>query len=426
MSNYLVYLLQVSCIFSCFTIFYVLVLKKLTFHSFNRLVLLLAIPVSLVIPALEFNLDRLLPTRSLEAEIMGTPLEQIQSFEPAVAHSVGSPDWYFWIELLYWAGLGVGIFMLGLSLIKVFKVKRASQTVSRDSYILHKADIRSSFSCFHWIFVPKNSLSSASDPIIRHEIAHIRMFHTLDLLLTELFIALTWFNPFVFLFRKLLKSVHEFQADQFVLRNNVSKSDYLSLMLQNLLTTEPISISSSFSGLTIKNRIEMITKHKSSSNQILRYGFIIPILAVFFLAFATFSGTKPSIWPIADQQYHKVTSSYGKRMNPITKEITLHTGIDIIAPTGTEVVATGSGQVTKAKMEGKWGNLVIIDHGGGYKTWYAHMKDFTVEAGQKVKAGELVGHVGNTGMSTGPHLHYEVRLNEESVDPEDYFDERTE
>ena len=84
------------------------------------------------------------------------------------------------------------------------------------------------------------------------------------------------------------------------------------------------------------------------------------------------------------------------------------------------VQTSADGTVIKVTSEKGWGNLIVIDHGSGYETWYAHLKDFSVQNGQQVSKGQTIGHVGNTGYSTGPHLHFEVRLNNKSVNPMDY------
>lgn len=112
-----------------------------------------------------------------------------------------------------------------------------------------------------------------------------------------------------------------------------------------------------------------------------------------------------------------VTSSFGPRTHPITGAKRLHAGIDLGAPTGTPIGAAAAGTVTFAGERGGYGNLVIVDHGNGTETRYAHQDTLGVRAGQVVEAGEPLGTVGSTGQSTGPHLHFEYRRNGEPVDP---------
>lgn len=124
-------------------------------------------------------------------------------------------------------------------------------------------------------------------------------------------------------------------------------------------------------------------------------------------------------WPLPD--YHTISSPYGWRIHPITKTKKLHTGTDIPAPSGTPIYAAGAGTVIYAGWYGAYGNTVIVDHGKGLSSMYPHQSRIGVSNGQTLKAGELVGYVGSTGWSTGPHLHLEIRENGSPTDPLKYF-----
>ncbi len=117
---------------------------------------------------------------------------------------------------------------------------------------------------------------------------------------------------------------------------------------------------------------------------------------------------------------YPITSKFGYRIHPISKKKKLHAGTDFGAPTGTDVLAAGSGVVITAKFWGGYGNAVVIDHLNGEWTLYAHMSKILVKEDDKVKTGKVIGKVGSTGSSTGPHLHYEVRINSEPVDAMKY------
>lgn len=112
-----------------------------------------------------------------------------------------------------------------------------------------------------------------------------------------------------------------------------------------------------------------------------------------------------------------ITSGFGKRVDPLNGKSALHTGIDFRSNHGDNIYATADGVVNKAFYNGSYGNYVLIDHKNGYSTAFSHMKKFLVRPGQRVKRGQLIGHVGNSGRSTGPHLHYEVTLDGEPIDP---------
>ncbi|MEX2233240.1 MAG: M23 family metallopeptidase [Cyclobacteriaceae bacterium] len=130
----------------------------------------------------------------------------------------------------------------------------------------------------------------------------------------------------------------------------------------------------------------------------------------------------PAIQPVANKQLIALASGFGRRIHPVYKVKKMHNGIDFAASIGTPVYATADGSVTKVEVRfSGYGKMVEIDHGFGYRTRYAHMHDFAVKRGQHVKRGDLIGYVGNTGLSTAPHLHYEVFINDQRVDPVHYF-----
>lgn len=131
---------------------------------------------------------------------------------------------------------------------------------------------------------------------------------------------------------------------------------------------------------------------------------------------------KPSIQPISISDLTRFGSAFGIRMHPILQKIRPHNGIDLTAPLNTNIYATADGVVIEANYtSGGYGRKIIIDHGFGYKTLYGHCHKILVEKGQKVKRGEVIGLVGNTGLSTRPHLHYEVWVNDRPVNPINYY-----
>lgn len=130
----------------------------------------------------------------------------------------------------------------------------------------------------------------------------------------------------------------------------------------------------------------------------------------------------PAILPISlkdDKVY--MTSGFGNRIHPIYKTRKMHAGIDFTGPIGKPIYATGNGKVIKVGTESGYGKHVIIDHGYTYKTHYAHLSAYTVKRGQKVKRGDIIGFLGNTGRTSGPHIHYEVLKNNIPVNPINYF-----
>ena len=131
----------------------------------------------------------------------------------------------------------------------------------------------------------------------------------------------------------------------------------------------------------------------------------------------------PAIQPVSNVDLKRKTSGFGHRIDPIYKTKKMHYGIDFSAEIGTPVYATGDGVIKKAKKNnsGGYGKYIIIDHSDDYKTLYAHLNEITVKKGSKVKRGDIIGYVGNSGKSTAPHLHYEVHYKDQKIDPVNFF-----
>jgi murein DD-endopeptidase MepM/ murein hydrolase activator NlpD len=128
-------------------------------------------------------------------------------------------------------------------------------------------------------------------------------------------------------------------------------------------------------------------------------------------------GIIPSLWPVVGQ----ITGHFGERLDPFSGEGAFHAGLDIASHYGDEVRATADGVIQEVDQRAGYGRLVVIDHGFGVTTWYGHLSGFNVQAGMHVKAGDVIGYEGNSGRSTGPHVHYEVRIYNTPVNPWRYL-----
>jgi len=129
------------------------------------------------------------------------------------------------------------------------------------------------------------------------------------------------------------------------------------------------------------------------------------------------SAYTPKSWPVLGH----ITDSFGERLDPFSGEGTFHTGVDVATDYGAPVHATADGIITTAENHAGYGRLVVIDHGFGITTWYAHLSSFSAIPGARVKRGEVVGYTGISGRSTGPHVHYEVRMNNAPINPWRYM-----
>lgn len=168
--------------------------------------------------------------------------------------------------------------------------------------------------------------------------------------------------------------------------------------------------------ISLNNRVDALAQQVSIQNKSFEQ------LAKLAENKTEFLASIPAIQPVTNKNLRSMASGFGYRLHPIYKTYKMHTGIDFTAPTGTPIYATGNGRVVPAVDGGSgYGNHVVIDHGFGYKSLYGHMYKTKVRIGQRVKRGELIGYVGNTGQSTGPHLHYEVMKNGNKINPINYF-----
>jgi len=266
----------------------------------------------------------------------------------------------------------------------------------------------------------------------------------LYLLVIEFVLILLWFNPFVFLLLRNVRDNHEYLADEHASGSRDSLVDYLVCLKAETIRQYSPAIASSFKSSTIKKRIIMLTNNRSNNNYKWRYLGIIPFIAFLIVLFHTPSelsvaGTnasmegfkltthfeavaKPSVFPLPEEFKGKVSWGYNEEaIHPISKKLTVHHGVDIPAPMGTLVYAAGEGTVKKAEELGGWGKLLILEHSDGFSTRYAHMDGFEVKVGDQVAKGQVIGRVGNTGKSTGPHLHYEVHKDGKHLNPADYY-----
>lgn len=132
---------------------------------------------------------------------------------------------------------------------------------------------------------------------------------------------------------------------------------------------------------------------------------------------STYSATTPSIWPVQGL----VTAGFGERLDPMSGEGAFHAGMDIAAPVGTVVTSPADGIVLAAGRDAGYGNAILIDHGSGITTKYGHLSKINVVVGQEIKRGQVIGAVGVTGKTTGPHLHYEVHVHDTPVNPAKYL-----
>lgn len=426
MNSFFDLLLKSNIVFTVLYFTYILLFNKNTFHNLNRILLLSIIVISCILPfiSINFNFNEII---YLTQEIPTSKGHSI--FNESAPLTVHDRESLFWtkskvIYLTYLIGV---LFIIGrfiFNLVKLFKIKQESKKINDGNFKLIYSKSNSYFSFFNWIFIPEEKKDNTNKSIINHEKLHGIKKHSLDLIISEIFKALIWFNPIVYLFQKSLKTVHEYQVDQAIIKKE-NLISYLQIILNNLPSNNKVKVYNYFSELTIKKRIKMITKNKTSNWNLLKYTAIIPIVTALLMSF-NFKNKNlentPSILPIKKEEFYKKSSGFGKTTHPILKTEKFHNGIDFIAKIGTEIRATANGTITTATRSKRgYGIMVIIKHNNTFETLYSQMRNYIVSEGEKVKKGQVIGYVGMTGASAGPHLHYEVRKNDKPVNPEGYF-----
>lgn len=163
---------------------------------------------------------------------------------------------------------------------------------------------------------------------------------------------------------------------------------------------------------TLNNLIKRVVYQKKSYDEITNFIKNKEVLLA----------STPAIQPISNKNLNRIASGFGYRIDPVYKTVKMHAGLDFAAPQGTPIYATANGTVTIAGNTGDgYGNHVVINHGYGYETLYGHMYRVKARRGQRITRGEVIGYVGSTGKSTGPHCHYEVHKNDRPVDPVYFF-----
>ena len=285
MGTFLVYILKSSVCLALFYLFYRLLLSKETFHRFNRLALLGVLVLSCAVPFVEVTVQ--------EPSEMAQPflsLEEMVVMEPIVALDE-TPMYFPWKELMLLAYVGGILFFLVRHLWSLGRMVRLLRTSRREKLeggivlFVHKEKV-APFSWMKMIAVSEEDLKENGKAILTHERAHIHNCHSWDLLLAEVCIFVQWFNPAAWLLKQELQTIHEYEADEWVIENGIDAKTYQLLIIKKAVGARLYSIANSFNHSSLKKRITMMIKKKSNPWARLKYLYVLPLAAVAVAAFA--------------------------------------------------------------------------------------------------------------------------------------------
>ena len=443
--NWVVYLLQVNLALVFCWILYHLAFKQLTFFQWNRFYLLGSVVLSFLLPLIKLQfirpMEAVADRTGIDWTYVGHLVTQPVALPATSGHMLPGSlllAFYFLISL----GFFMGVVYRNRQLFAAISEARMLSDGKVKVYVLEGE--AGSFRLFRRIFMHKAAFDRGAEPVLKHEMVHATQLHSLDLLLMEFVVIFLWFNPFVFLLLRHIRDNHEYLADEGASDKRASLVEYLSCLKAETIRQYSPAISSSFKCSTIKKRIIMLTNTRSNRSRKWRYLGILPLLVLLLTLFHTTPELSvagpavhkesisllplsersniPALFPLPEKFRENVTWGYNKEaIHPMSKKRSVHQGVDIAAPEGTPVYAAASGKVKIAEERGAWGKLVILEHSDGFSTHYAHLNGYDVKEGDQVTKGQIIGKVGNTGQSTGPHLHYEVRKEGTHLNPAEYY-----
>ena len=432
MELFFIHLLKSSSILLLFLLSYYLFLRKETFFNGNRLFLISGLIIAVVLPFVTI-------TKIVLVEPTPFTQNDLYMIEEVVtnANTISSFNWTSLLIAIYLLGVLFFTVKLLIQLSTIKKIKKTSDIIEDDNFYHVKTKNQiSPFSFFkHIFYFPKQFEGEELHTIIEHEKVHARELHSIDILLTEILFIILWFNPIIWFYRIILKQNLEFLADAKTCALNQDKKNYQYLMLKQALGNHNISIANPFYNSIIKKRIVMLNQNQSKSVNRLKLLLVLPFLGLFLFGFNTkevvkFSEVPTSqifdneqtptfVSPLKQEDIERVTFGFGETNT--AAGVKFHNGIDLVGQVGKDVMASADGIVKIATQSEENGNYIVINHNDGYSTKYLHLKDKKVAEGEKVKSGKTIGHVGNTGKSTGPHLHFEILKSNKSLNPASFI-----
>ena len=290
MTLFLTYELKEAVLIAVFYVFWRLLVANETWHRLNRIVLLSTAVASFVLPLCVITIHQTVEVMPTTAEVQnnGEMISSETSITRPVPDSGGHLetehpfDWSLLLTLIYIIGVVVVLSRMGLSLWRLHRMTLASEIhpLADGRQIAVSEEAKTPSSWWKTVFINRNDYEEGTTALLTHELGHIQLHHSADVLLVELLTALQWFNPTMWMLRADLRTIHEYEADQQVLSHGFNDIQYLHLLIRKAASQSGYSLANGFINSTLKKRINMITKPKSSRRQWLRFAYLLPIIAV--------------------------------------------------------------------------------------------------------------------------------------------------
>ena len=285
---FLTYELKVAVLIAVFYIFWRLLVANETWHRINRIVLLSTAVASFILPLCVITIHQIVEVEPIPMEeITDYPVQENTPVQAAASAPITTEteqplNWQLPLAIIYIIGVLVVLARMLLSLWRLHRMTAESEihplADGRQIAICEKA--KSPFSWWKTVFLNHKDFEEGTTALLTHELGHIRLHHSLDVILVELLTALQWFNPAMWMLRADLRTIHEYEADQQVISHGFNDIQYLHLLIRKAASQGGYSLANGFINSTLKNRINMITKPKSSRRQWLRFAYLLPIIAV--------------------------------------------------------------------------------------------------------------------------------------------------
>ena len=439
MDNFLIYIIKANITLTILFIIYWSCMRNETYLAVNRFFLIFTVIIALILPSIKFPIADILT----ESPIRYIAIEQFFSSENDFIYNSGAQmnssagaqgfeqTSFSKILLLYLSGVFLSIIFSLRRFRRLLRIiyKKNFQKLN-DMKIINSEHCPSPFSFFNFVVINRDAYSrNEIMQIIAHEGVHYRQRHSIDLLFFEMSSVFFWFNPLIYIMAAHLRQIHEFLADRATLYQGFDKKAYQFLILKQSIGQPVLSVVNTFASSQTKRRIFMLNRYKSSHFAKLKIMIVVPVLILLFSLFNVHSiASDIPIHAVSPLEFGlpvregKVTQKFAMGINPFTKKEVFHKGMDIAAPRGTNIYAAEEGIVLYADSLNGHGNKIVLLHADGYTTHYSHLYTIMISKDEKVSKGQIIGLVGSTGLSTAPHLHFEIRKDGEALDPSEYLD----